>query len=299
MISISRLNVSYGKTTVLQDFSLDMDAGEIYALVGPSGCGKSTLLRALCGIVKPDSGKIEYKGERLQLKKQGSAEHRLAIGYVPQHYGLLDWKTVKNNILLPLQLDKTKKCSAEELAEVAATLGLETLLDRFPIELSGGQRQRVALARAFISQPDLLLLDEAFSALDAFTAEACQDLFLRLWHKRKITTLFITHNIHEAVAMGRKILLMRPLRRHAPPPQECTHLHVDGAVIPPVNTHFAGVFDNPYFCYATEGDALSCPQEEIIAGQIRLALEIKNCFKQLHSFADCSELELADESVGA
>jgi len=201
MISIENLSVGYGNTEVLRDFSLTLNKGDIYALIGPSGCGKSTLLRVLCGIKKDYTGKIEYNGRSV-------TEQKISIGYVPQNYGLLDWKTVEQNIFLPLKLNKSKAFREKETKDILDSLEITELSKRYPRELSGGQKQRVALARAFISQPDLLLMDEPFSALDAFTSVASQKLFLRLWSKYQVTTLFITHNIHEAVSVGKHILLM-------------------------------------------------------------------------------------------
>lgn len=197
---------------MLCNLSLTLREGCIYALTGPSGCGKSTLLKVLCGILKPFSGSVQYGHVR-----HGEAPH---IGYVPQQYGLLTWKTVWQNILLPMSLRrqgwrKPQPTVFEWVNEVIGQLGLADLLNAYPHQLSGGQRQRVALARAFVSSPGLqppglLLMDEPFSALDAFTSASCQQLFLRLWAKRRVTTLFITHAIHEAVRLGQEILVMTP-----------------------------------------------------------------------------------------
>ena len=135
--------------------------------------------------------------------------HReVSIGYVPQHYGLLEWKTVKENIFLSYKLNSTKVLREVEVSEIINSLEIDDIQNRYPSQLSGGQKQRVALARAFISQPDILLMDEPFSSLDTFTSEASQRLFLRLWEKYKVTTLFITHNIHEAVSIGEHIIVM-------------------------------------------------------------------------------------------
>lgn len=209
MIRIKNLSAGYGQSRVLDNLSLALEAGEIYALIGPSGCGKSTLLKILCGILPPRGGSIEYKGRPV------SGDNRMSIGYVPQNYGLLEWKTVRANIFLPLQIGRGRKDAQipADAATVVEELGLDELLERYPSELSGGQKQRAALARAFISQPDLLLMDEPFSALDAFTAEASQALFLAIWQRRRITTLFITHSMVEAAALGTRVLLMEPVRR--------------------------------------------------------------------------------------
>lgn len=201
MISINNLSASYGRTKVLDTFCLNLDEGENYALIGPSGCGKSTLLKILSGIHKEFSGNICYNNQPFFSQK-------VSIGYVPQSFGLLDWKTVKENIFLPLKLNKSKSYNQSEATDIIQTLEVEDLMDRYPLQLSGGQRQRVALARAFIYKPDLLLMDEPFSSLDSFTSMRSQKLYLKLWEKYHITTLFITHNIFEATATCKHILLM-------------------------------------------------------------------------------------------
>ncbi len=201
MISIRNLSVHYNRTEVLTNFCLEMEEGRIYSLVGPSGSGKSTLLKVIAGIKKDYIGEIEYNGIDI-------SRYPVSIGYVPQNYGLLDWKKVSQNIELPWIINNIKPHREEEYQDIIESLEITNLLDRYPGELSGGQKQRIALARAFIMKPDLLLMDEPFSALDAFTSTASQKLFLRLWNKYRVTTLFITHNIHEAVSIGNCILLM-------------------------------------------------------------------------------------------
>lgn len=200
MISINNLFANYGTTEVLKNFSLNLITGNSYALVGPSGCGKSTLMKILCGIHTDFDGEISYNDKSFFKQK-------ISIGYVPQNYGLLDWKTVKENIYLPMKLHGGKMVENES-NEIIKILEIDDLLNRYPLELSGGQRQRVALARVFIYQPDLLLMDEPFSSLDSFTSNRSQRLYLQLWKKYNITTLFITHNIFEAVTISRDILLM-------------------------------------------------------------------------------------------
>ena len=201
MISINNLSAKYGQVKILNNLSLDLEKGYIYTLIGPSGSGKTTLLKVLAGIKKDYTGTILYNGKAIEKQP-------VSIGYVPQNYGLLNWKTIEENIRLPLLLNKNKSHVNAEYQDILQSLEIEDLLKRYPQELSGGQKQRVALARAFISQPDLLLMDEPFSALDAFTAKASQKLFLRIWSKYKVTTLFITHNINEAISIGNQILLM-------------------------------------------------------------------------------------------
>lgn len=200
-LSLQNVSVNLGKAPVLKEISFSLEKGKTLTVVGPSGCGKSTLLNVLSGIIK------NYKGEILM----GSTlleEAGLTYGYVPQNLGLLPWKKVKENILLPERINKNNKIDATEARDVLTKLELSDLLNRYPSQLSGGQRQRVALARVFISQPDILLLDEPFSALDTLTADTSRELFLDLWRKYQPTTIFTTHNLSEAVKLGEHILLL-------------------------------------------------------------------------------------------
>lgn len=200
-LSLHNISVNLGKTPVLKDISFSLEKGKILTVVGPSGCGKSTLLNVLSGIIK------NYKGDIFM----GSTLLRDAVltyGYVPQNLGLLPWKKVKENILLPERINKSNKIDAHEVEDVITKLELSDLLNRYPSQLSGGQRQRVALARVFISQPDILLMDEPFSALDTLTADTSRELFLDLWRKYRPTTIFTTHNLSEAVKLGEYILLL-------------------------------------------------------------------------------------------
>ena len=210
MIRIDNLTAGYDGKPVLRDFSLSLEEGKIYALIGPSGCGKTTLLQVLCGIREPERGAISFR-------ERAWKEADVTVGYVPQNYGLLDWKTVEQNIYLPLALGRGKEKGSFGVSRshagptplsIIEALGLRDLLGRYPSEISGGQKQRVALARAFLCYPQVLLMDEPFSALDAFTSVASQRLFLSMWAQYRVTTLFITHNIHEAAAVGQHILLM-------------------------------------------------------------------------------------------
>ena len=166
---------------------------EIVTITGPSGSGKSTLLHCLSGIVTPTSGQLLLDD--------------LPISPRTQQYGLFPWKRVASNIFLPSALGK-RSVSPELQQEILDTLGLLDLLDRYPHQLSGGQRQRVALARAFIMQPDLLLLDEAFSALDVATAERSRQLFLELWARYPVPTLCVTHSPEEATTLAQRTLLL-------------------------------------------------------------------------------------------
>ncbi len=200
-LSLHNVSVNFGTTSVLKDISFSLEKGNTLTIVGPSGCGKSTLLNVLSGIIKNYEGEIMMGSKELR-----SAE--LTYGYVPQSFGLLAWKKVKDNIMLPATINKNIKIDEDEVNDVLTKLELNDLLNRYPSQLSGGQRQRVALARVFISHPDILLLDEPFSALDTLTADISRDLFLDLWRKYRPTTIFTTHNLSEAVKLGEHILLL-------------------------------------------------------------------------------------------
>lgn len=206
-IRINHLTVYYNRNNrkfeAIRDLSLELEAGGIYCLIGPSGCGKSTLLHAIGGIISDYKGEITINGNAPDPKLH-------SIGLVPQNYGLLPWETVKENIYLANRLKKIPADPGYN-EEIIRILGLNDLQTRYPGELSGGQKQRTALARSFIQKPDLLLMDEPFSALDTFTAEKCRNLFLEIWKKHKVTTLFVTHSLEEAVKLGKKIILLSPL----------------------------------------------------------------------------------------
>lgn len=202
-LRIEQLSLSYtsegGEVAALRDLSLSIGGGAICAITGPSGGGKSSLLGAVAGLV-PYSGRI-YLGDT----EPSPRGHHIAL--VPQSYGLLPWMTARQNIALPRHLGK-RSLEPDEILHIVSTLGLSEHLDKYPHQLSGGQRQRVALARAFGMQPDLLLLDEAFSALDVATAGRSRDLFLRLWTQYPTTTLLVTHSPTEAATLASRTIVL-------------------------------------------------------------------------------------------
>ena len=184
------------------DTSLCVERGTVLALIGTSGCGKSTLLRVAAGLIRPTAGAVTSEGAPIDPRG-------LCIGFLPQNYGLLAWKTVRENILLGAEIKGV--WNAERMATydaLIADLGLSELLTRYPRELSGGQQQRVGLARVFLLAPDLLLMDEPFSALDAITRESMQEVFLSLWKKHAVTTLLVTHYVEEALTLAGRIAVM-------------------------------------------------------------------------------------------
>ncbi len=204
MLQISHLSADYGGKPALADINLTLDSGELLVVLGPSGCGKTTLLNLIAGFVPYQHGSITLEGQRVQ----GPGAER---GVVFQHEGLLPWRNVQDNVALGLQLAGVDKAVRRETAaRMLKKVGLEGAEKRFIWQLSGGQRQRVGIARALAANPQLLLLDEPFGALDAFTREQMQTLLLGLWHETGKQVLLITHDIEEAVFMATELVLLSP-----------------------------------------------------------------------------------------
>lgn len=204
MLQISHLSADYGGKPALADINLTVDSGELLVVLGPSGCGKTTLLNLIAGFVPYQHGSITLEGQRVE----GPGAER---GVVFQHEGLLPWRNVQDNVALGLQLAGVDKAARRETAvRMLKKVGLEGAEKRFIWQLSGGQRQRVGIARALAANPQLLLLDEPFGALDAFTREQMQTLLLSLWHETGKQVLLITHDIEEAVFMATELVLLSP-----------------------------------------------------------------------------------------
>jgi len=177
---------------------------EFVCLIGPSGCGKSTLLRILGGLVRPTGGQVSFEGEPL-------VEPRREIGFVFQRSTLMPWRSALRNVMLPLEILGVPRAEAKRGArELLDLVGLGDFADTLPRDLSGGMRQRVALARALVRDPEVLLLDEPFGALDALTRERMNWELLRIWQARRKTVLMVTHNIQEAVFLSDRVLVMSP-----------------------------------------------------------------------------------------
>ena len=192
-------------TTALQDISFDVARHEFLALLGPSGCGKSTILRIIAGLLRPSRGVAAINGARIEGPGDG-------IGIVFQRPTLLPWLTVLNNVTFPMRhkygrVTKADRTRAHALLDL---VGLRAFAEARPDELSGGMQQRVGIARALLHDPDILLMDEPFSSLDALTRDEMSFELLRIWAERPKTVLFVTHSIPEAVLLADRILILSP-----------------------------------------------------------------------------------------
>jgi NitT/TauT family transport system ATP-binding protein len=187
----------------LRSVSLTIDANCFVSLVGPSGCGKTTLLRMLNGLIAPDSGEILVGGA-----PPAPGPH---MGFVFQSFRLMPWRTVRSNVCFPLELSGMDRAGCEANADrYLEMVGLKRFAHSYPNELSGGMKQRVALARALAAEPEYLLMDEPFAALDAQTREFMQLELLRISGRRKGVVVFVTHSVDEAVFLSDRIVLMSP-----------------------------------------------------------------------------------------
>jgi len=204
LLSVESLSKSFpglnGLKRVLEDVSFTLSSWDSLAIMGPSGCGKTTLLLIIAGLLPSSGGFIKIDGESINGPTR-------KIGLVLQEYGLFPWKTVGANILLGARLQKMV-IPDKKIGELKNVLGIEGLDHLYPHQLSGGQRQRVALARALILRPSLLLLDEPFAAIDAITRERLQDRLLTVFGQRQFSFIIVTHNIEEAIFLGKRILIL-------------------------------------------------------------------------------------------
>jgi len=200
----------YGELVVLEDIRLAVDSGERLAIVGPSGCGKSTLLFIAGGLLRPLRGRVLLEG----APPEGCLN---PLTFVFQDFALLPWRTVAGNVALVLEGRLSRRVRRERVREVLAQAGLSEFARAFPRELSGGMRQRVGIARALAVRPAVLLMDEPLSALDAQTRELLMEEFLALWQRHRTTTLYVTHNLDEAVRIADRICVLsrRPGRIRA------------------------------------------------------------------------------------
>ncbi|QOF75714.1 ABC transporter ATP-binding protein (plasmid) [Aminobacter sp. SR38] len=204
-LAFRNIRKKYGSFTAVDDVSLDIARGEFVALLGPSGCGKTTLLRAIAGLVTPTSGDIELCGKSLLTVPV----ERRDIGMVFQSYALFPHMTVAENVAFGLQMRRAPKANIPgQVEDALALVRMNGLKDRYPGQMSGGQQQRIALARALVTKPRVLLLDEPLAALDAKLREAMQFELRQLQQNLGITTIFVTHDQQEALAMADRVAVM-------------------------------------------------------------------------------------------
>ena len=195
-------NTRNGEMVALNGVSLDIHDNEFICVVGPSGCGKSTLLNIIAGLSEPTSGKVYCDGKEVT----GTGTER---GVVFQQYALFPWLTVKKNVMFALEMRGVKgKAAEEEAMKYLEMVDLAKFADHYPKELSGGMKQRVAIARAYAAEPEVLLMDEPFGALDAQTRTQLQTELLETWEKKRKTCFFITHDVEEAIILAQRVIIM-------------------------------------------------------------------------------------------
>ncbi|CAD7050250.1 ABC transporter ATP-binding protein [Pseudorhizobium halotolerans] len=201
-LKLENISHSYGAVEVLKDISLDIPQGQIICLIGPSGCGKSTLLRFLGGLEKPSFGRVLQIGN-------APTDSLNPLTYVFQHFALLPWRTVEGNIKLVLE---DHGLGGREMDDIVSDVLERTRLSDFrlalPKQLSGGMRQRVAISRALAVRPAVMLMDEPLSALDSQTRELLMDDLVSLWTRQPFTSVYVTHNLNEAVRLGHRVVVL-------------------------------------------------------------------------------------------
>ncbi|MFT4182511.1 MAG: ABC transporter ATP-binding protein [Rhizobium sp.] len=201
-LKLKNVGHRYGSVEVLKDISLDIPQGQIICLIGPSGCGKSTLLRFLGGLERPSSGEVLQIGN----PPEGSLN---PLTYVFQHFALLPWRTVEGNIKLVLEDHRLGRSEMDAIiTDVLERTRLSEFRHALPKQLSGGMRQRVAISRALAVRPAVMLMDEPLSALDSQTRELLMDDLISLWTRQPFTSVYVTHNLNEAVRLGHRVVVL-------------------------------------------------------------------------------------------
>jgi len=202
-IRVRGLGKHYGSLEVFRNIDFDVGEREIVAIVGPSGCGKTTLLRCIDGLLPNDTGEIWVGNERV-------IEPIAGVAMVFQHFGLFPWKTVFENVAYGLRMAGAPKADIErKVPEFIKLVGLTGFEKAFPYQMSGGMQQRCGLARALAVEPNVLLMDEPFAAVDAQTREILQFELLRIWEQRPTAMVFVTHSIEEAVLLGHRVIVLK------------------------------------------------------------------------------------------
>lgn len=210
VIRFAQVTKAYGEHTILKDFNLNIFRGEFLIMIGSSGSGKTTVLRLINGLIRPDSGKIFIDDK--DISKENLTLLRRNIGYVIQGIGLFPHMTIRKNIAYVPGLlhHHDPECIRQAVERLIHVVGLEAeMLDRYPSELSGGQRQRVGIARALAANPEILLMDEPFGAVDEITRKMLQEEISRIHRELGVTIVFVTHDIREALSLGTRVIVMK------------------------------------------------------------------------------------------
>ena len=207
-VEVRKLEITFGSAagplTVLSDFDLTVKRNEFVSLIGPSGCGKTTVLRCIADLLQPTSGKLLVNG----MDPKAAVKQR-QIGYVFQSATLLEWRNVLKNVLLPLELAGVRRKEAVPRAQaMIERVGLSGFMKHYPRQLSGGMQQRVAIARAMVMEPDIILMDEPFAALDEITRDDMNQWLTEVFMSTDSTVLFVTHNIREAIQLSDRVVVM-------------------------------------------------------------------------------------------
>lgn len=207
-ISVENVSKTFSRkdsnNKALDNINLNIETGEFVCLLGPSGCGKSTLMNMMAGFFEPSEGKIDIDGEIV-------TRPRLDRVTIFQNYGLLPWRTVERNVQLGLESMKIAKNERKKISDKYIELvGLGEFKNSYPAELSGGMKQRVAIARALAVKPKILFMDEPFAALDPVIRVKLQEDLIKIWEEEKMTVVFVTHDVEEAICLGTKIVIMAP-----------------------------------------------------------------------------------------
>ena len=208
-IHFNNVNKTYGDEAVLERFNLEIEKGEFLTVIGTSGCGKTTMLKLINGLIKADSGNISIDGEN--ISDIDKINLRRNIGYVIQEIGLFPHMNLKKNIAyVPNMMKKLSKSEINyRVEELVQIVGLDKeMLCKYPSELSGGQKQRIGIARALAASPEILLMDEPFGAVDEITRRQLQEEIVKIHKELKVTVIFITHDIEEALKLGTRVMVM-------------------------------------------------------------------------------------------
>lgn len=224
-IQIRGLSRHFGELVVLDQINFDIYDGEFLCVVGPTGCGKTTFCNVVTNLLPPTLGQVTVDGNPINYKKHN-------ISFVFQAPSCLPWRTVWDNVKIGLEIKRVPaKEIRERVADVLDVTGLTAFKDFFPSQISAGMKQRVAIARAFVTEPDMLLMDEPFGQLDTSTRFHIENSLIKLWERKKQTIIFVTHNLEEAVYLSERILVLTPkptkiksevLASHLPHPRDIT-----------------------------------------------------------------------------